>query len=243
MRWLLLALVLGCQDETSAPKRADPCEGEGAMSVCTPKTMSDDHYIAQSLSYFDTMDSSADMEAGPAYGETVARWEWPPWLKLTGFGRENIMKADTLLRAYPSIIPERTCKAFDANPFGRCRVVFYYEAHEGRACPIYEEFSFNEAGEMSFIEAWSDQPDMLPMDEAVDPWAEGTEVTRLSTRLPGLGTPSGTIDLDSEAMAEAEAVDVDVADLGARARDWATTWFAELEASGGDEMWEVGCGW
>ena len=243
MRWVPLGIVLGCQDTEPNKKDTNPCADDGALSTCTPKTMSDEHYIAQSLSYFDTMDSDADMSAGPDYAETIARWEWPPWLKLTGFGRENIEKADTLLRAYPSIIPERTCLAFDENPFGRCRVVFYYEAHEGRGCPIYEEFTFNESGEVTFIEAWSDQPDMLPMDATADLRAQGSGVTRLSTRVPGLGTASGAIDLDSQAMADAEAADDDVADLAARARDWATTWFAELEASDGDTMWEVGCGW
>jgi len=242
MRWALLALALGCQSEPTPLKVSDPCTSAGALSACTPRSMSEDHYIAQSLAYFDTMDTSADMEAGPEYSETIARWEWPPWLKLTGFGRENIEKADTLLRAYPSTIPERSCKAFDENPFGRCRVVFYYEAHGGLGCPIYEEFTFNAAGQVTFIEAWSDQPDMLPMDEALDPWGQGHGVTRLSTRVPGLGTTDGTIDLDSQAMSDAEAADPDVADLAARARDWATTWFAELEASG-DDMWEVGCGW
>ncbi len=243
MRWIPLALALGCQAEPEDKASADPCDGPGALAECTDKTMSDAHYIEESLKYFDTMDTAADMSNGPTYGETVARWEWPPWLKLTGFGRENIEKADTLLRAYPSTIPERTCEAFDVNPFGRCRVVFYYEAHEGRGCPIYEEFTFNEDGEVTFIEAWSDLPGMLPMDAQADWWAEGTAVTRLSTRVPGLGTPSGRIDLDSQAMAEAEAADADVADMAARARDWATTWFAELEASGGDAMWESGCGW
>lgn len=243
MRLLALCVIVGCQEAEKPAKKTDACATEGALSTCTDKTMSDEHYIAQSLKYFDTMDTAADMSDGPDYAETIARWEWPPWLKLTGFGRENIEKADTLLRAYPSTIPQRTCKAFDENPFGRCRVVFYYEAHEGRGCPIYEEFSFNAAGEVTFIEAWSDLPDMLPMDETTDRWAQGEDVTRLSTRVPGLGTESGLIDLDSQAMADAEAADADVADMAARARDWATTWFAELEASDGDTMWEVGCGW
>ncbi len=243
MKRITLLALLGCQPEAESKTAAEPCESEGALSTCTPRSMTDAHYIELSSMYFDTMDTEADRSITPDYGTTVARWEWPPWLKLTGFGAENIEKADTLLRMYPSTIPERDCRAFDENPFGRCKVVFYYEAHEGRGCPIYEEFTFNEAGQITFIEAWSEQPGMMPMDAAEDPWAEGEGVTRLSTRVPGLGTTSGRIDLDSKAMADAEASDEDVADLAYRARDWSTTWFAELEASDGDTMWEVGCGW
>jgi hypothetical protein len=242
MKIASLILLLGCQSKSDPVESVEPCSEAGRLAECTPRTMSDAHYIKLSEMYFDTMDTEADRDQAPDYGTTVARWEWPPWLKLTGFGRDNIEKADTLLRMYPSTIPQRDCRAFDQNPFGRCRVVFYYEDHEGRGCPIYEEFTFNEAGAITFIEAWSDQPDMLPMDEETDPWAEESGTTRLSSRIPGLGTPSGAIDLDSDAMASAEASDEDVADFAYRARDWATTWFAEVDAAG-DDMWEVGCGW
>ena len=82
----------------------------------------------------------------------------------------------------------------------------------------------------------------LPMPES-DTWAEGDDVTRLSTRVPGLGRPDGLIDLDGPAMAEAVAEDADVADFVTRANDWYATWLAEVDASGGDALWEVGCGW
>ena len=70
------------------------------------------------------------------------------------YGRENIEASDTLLRAYPSIVEERDCRGFDTQPFGRCRVVFYYDdpEHEGRGCPIYEEFVFNDDGGITWIE-------------------------------------------------------------------------------------------
>ena len=82
---------------------------------------------------------------------------------------------------------------------------------------------------------------LLPMAEE-DPWAEGENVSRLSTRIPGLGSATGAIDLSSEAMILAAEQDVDVADFAARAADWRAAWLIELEAAG-DDLWERGCGW
>ena len=164
-------------------------------------------------------------------------------IQLTAFGLENIESADTLLRLYPSTIPERDCRFFEQQPFARCRVTFYYEdeAHEGRGCPIYEEFAFNDRGEMTFIEAWSDLDGFRPMADE-DPWAEAAGVPRLSTRIPGLGNGEGLMDLDGDAMADAAATDADVADFVYRANNWFETWSAEVEAAG-DDLWERGCGW
>ncbi len=238
LRSMLLATLLlaGCQP--------DPCADGGARPDCLEPTLSADYYIEWSNGYFNTMDSTEDRDVVPPYSERIARWEWPPWLKLTAYTRENIIATDMLLRAYPSTIPERDCRFFEEQPFGRCRVTFYYEdeAHEGRGCPIYEEFTFNDAGDITFIEAWSDLPGLLPMADPQDTWAEGPDVSRLSTRVPGLGNAEGLIDLDSEWMAEAVSQDEDVADLVARARDWFATWSAELDAAG-DDLWERGCGW
>ncbi|MDP6934769.1 MAG: hypothetical protein QGG40_17745, partial [Myxococcota bacterium] len=93
----LLALLLGCSG-------ADPCvdeQGQGALSTCLEPTLSEDYYIEQSDAYFDTMDYNEDRDLVPPYSELVARWEWPPWLKLTAFGRDDMIAADTLLRLYP----------------------------------------------------------------------------------------------------------------------------------------------
>lgn len=235
---LLLFVLSAC---TPPEAEVDPCTLETAPAACVAPTLDPSHYVTQSLAYFDTMDYDAVDPVQPQYSELVARWEWPPWLLLTGYTREKLEAADTLLTLYPSVVPERDCRFFDTNPFGRCRVVFEYDAHDGKPCPIYEEFTFNEAGEITFIEAWSDLPGMLPAPTD-DPWAEG-ETTRLATRIPGLGTPSGAhVPLDSEAMLAASAADPDVEAFRVRADDWLDMWLADLDAAG-DDYWDRGCGW
>lgn len=233
-----LLLTLGCT--TSAD--GNSCDGDGALSTCLTPTMSETYYAEQSSMYFDTMDYTVELETPPAYAELVARWEWPPWLKLTAFGLENITATDTLLLLYPSVVPERECLAFDTQPFGRCRVVFYYDDHNGKSCPIYEEFTFNDDGEITFIEAWSDLPGLLPMADEADTWGEG-QTDRLSARVPGLGRADGLIDLDGDDMLAAAAEDEVLADFLYRANNWQETWLEEYAASNGDEMWASGCGW
>ncbi len=233
-------ILLACTGSTGDTD-VDVCTTDDAPMSCLEPTQTPEYYAEVSSRYFDTMDYTIEAEAMP-YGDLVARWEWPPWLKLTGFSAETIEETDALLTLFPSVVQERDCRGFDTQPFGRCRVTFYYDAHDGRGCPIYEEFVFNDAGEVTWIEAWSDQPGYLPMDGDVDPWAHGDDVTRLSARIPGLGNPEGRIDLDSQAMAKAEDADADVADFAYRARDWATTWLDELNAAP-DDMWDEGCGW
>ncbi len=241
MNWFLSFVLLAC---TSNPKNnASDCDTDAAKADCLQPTMPADHYVEQAHLYFNTMDTAEDRTIHPDYAEFVARWEWPPWLLLTAFGHDHILSTDTLLRAYPSTIPERDCRFFEQQPFARCRVVFFYEDpdHEGRGCPIYEEFVFNDAGEMTFIEAWSDLPGHLPMPDD-DTWAESDSVSRLSTQIPGLGTPSGRIQLDSDEMTQAALDDADIADFVHRANNWLETW-TQAYSDAGDDLWERGCGW
>lgn len=238
---LYLCILLGCAGGADSGSTPDPCEDEGALAACLEPTQTAEYYIEQSSAYFDTMDYSVDLEDWPPYSELVARWEWPPWLKLTAYTRDNIEATDTFLQLYPSIVPERECQAFDTQPFGRCYVVFYYDAHDGKGCPVYEEFTFNDQGEITFIEAWSDLDGMRPQAEG-DRWAEAPGVSRLSARIPGLGTSAGLIDLDGSAMQAAASTDPDVADFVTRAKDWYATWLVEYQ-SAGDDLWERGCGW
>ncbi len=229
--------LIACGD----PAAEDPCATAEPLSTCMAPTRSPEEYVRWSEGYFDTMDRRVEDAPWPPYSELVARWEWPPWLKLTAYTRVDIEATDTLLKLYPSTVPERDCRAFDVQPFGRCHVVFLYDAHEGRGCPIYEEFTFNDDGEITFIEAWSDLDGLTPTSPD-DPWAEGGGVRRLSTRIPGLGAPSGRLELEGAALRSASAVDEDVADFVRRARDWEAAWAVEYEAAG-DDLWARGCGW
>ena len=236
----MLVLLLACEDPDE-PDAVDPCTTPGALSTCLSPALSDAAYIDQGQRYFDTLDASADPDSEPMYAELVARWEWPPWLLLTGYGRDLTLAADeAVLAAMPgTTVPTRDCRAFAVQPFVRCRVSFDYD---GQACPIYEEFTFNDAGEVTFVEAWSDQPTLLPMDGEGDPWAEGTAVARLSARIPGLGTATGRIDPVGNEMARVAESDPDVADFAARTQDFWGFW-SEAYAAAGADMFARGCGW
>jgi hypothetical protein len=196
-----------------------------------------EYYVEQSHRYFDTLDSTIDPQIRPEYSGLVVRWEWPPWLKLTGFGRDNMILTDLFLKLIPTRIPMRDCRFFQVQPFGRCYVVFDYS---GEPCPIYEEFTFNDAGEMTFIEAWTDYPGFLPMADPADRWGEDPDVKRLSTRIPGLGSTDALINLEGPAMHEAASQDADVADFVTHAKAPVMWWVIELFKAGPD-LFERGC--
>ncbi len=241
MRWSLLLLLWACDDGTGdGPVDASlPDRGPASLSLEARATRPAEHYLAQAELYFDTLDSRGDPEIVPDYAPGVARWEWPPWLYLTGIGAEQmVVLTRAAHRADPSTVEERDCRFFETQPFARCYVNFVYE---GGGCPIYEEFTYNDAGQMTFLEAWSVLPGLGPVDYDADPWAEGPDVHRLSTRLPGLGSPSGALDLESEAMQAAAEADEEVADFVWRAQNFAVAW-AEAYREAGD-VYAVGCGW
>ncbi len=247
---LLSAFALGaCGPSGSENVVADSvsgCDSQAALATCVKPTMSPEYYVDQANKYFDTLDSDAPTDSIPNYSELVARWEWPPWLKLTGIGKTILIASDlAVTRAgTPSTVPERDCRAFDVQPFARCYVVIEYD---GGPCPIYEEFAFNDAGEMTFIEAWSSTPGLLPFDANADKWAEQSDLKRLSTLVPGLGNERGLIDPDAPWMDAAAAEDEDIADFQRRAQDFWVTWVSELEKHGSDfseeSLYGYGCGW
>ncbi len=234
------------QDATTADV-SSPCtdnNGAAALASCLTPTQSAAYYVAQGNKYFDALDRSAPAESQPTYAERVARWEWPPWLKLTGYTRTQMEGTDKLVKSQaPAIVSHRDCRSFAVQPFCRCRVSFDYDNQGGgKGCPIYEEFTFNDAGEMTFIEAWSDQPGALPMADKADLWGEGASVHRLSAKIPGLGTPTGLIDPEGAAMAQAASADPEIADFLARAKDFWPAWLDENNKAGPD-YFKIGCGW
>ena len=230
----LLLLAAACGEDPAPPP------GPGALSTALTPTKQPAYYEAQALKYFDTLDTSADPNSVPDYSPLVARWEWPPWLYLTGYKKDVMIDSTkAAVAADPSTVPTRECKAFTTQPFARCYVLFKYK--EG-TCPIYEEFTFNDQGMMTFIEAWSDLPGMMPMDKTADRWAQGAGIKRLSTKVPGLGNDEGLIDLDGAWMKAAAAADKDVADFAYRAENFMMAWLKALQDAGPD-LYKKGCGW
>lgn len=184
---------------------------------------SPEFYIEESLKYFDTIDSFAPRDSKPEYGKRVIRWEWLPWLYLTGYKRAS-MKLDIVLTWYPTTVINRDCRFFNVQPFGRCRVTFHYLKPDVYI-DIYEEFTFNDLGEITFIEAWTDEPHRLPKDDPSDPWFEGEDVKRLSVKVPGLGRPDGR--LNRKALRQLSLIDDELMNLRKRLNLPISFWLKE----------------
>lgn len=188
------------------------------------------------------MQSDIPPSVQPNYSDRVVRWEWPPWLLLTGYTRRGLVVTDILLKLNPTSYDLIDCRFFEEQPFCRCHVIFNYS---GELCPIYEEFIFNDQGEITFIEAWSDYESLLPMTSGPDGiWTEdeywGATIgdNRLGNRVPGLGNSEGRIDLYADWMTERMQYDADLEDMVLRARDPILTWLDELLTS---ETLATGC--
>lgn len=203
---------------------------DSALSTRLTPKFSADYYIDQGVKYFLTMESSVPIKVKPEYSDLVIRWEWHPWLLLTGYKRRNLIDTDILLKLYPTKYDTIDCQYFEQQPFCRCHVIFNYS---GTRIPIYEEFTFNDQGQITFIEAWSDFPSLLPMD-TTDYWAEGDNVNRLSTRVPGLGNNEGRIDRKADWMLRAAETDTVLADMLQRLRrpfnSWVKEYFKQKDA-------------
>lgn len=184
------------------------------------------YYADQSDKYFNTLDSYARKNGKPIYSKRVIRWEWYPWLKLTGY-KSWMMKLDYFLTLYPTKVINRVCQGFHTQPFGRCHVTFIYKGHDDPV-DIYEEFTFNDQGEITFIEAWTDSPEHFPTADYSDYWAEGKQVKRLSTKVPGLGNSFGLINRKSKEFINAAKKDEDLKDLAKRLKNPIYFWTKEL---------------
>ena len=221
------------------------CNLINAFSTCLTPLYSPEYYIEQGVKYFQTMQSDIPINVVPNYSDKVVRYEWPPWLIVTGYERNGLILGDILLKLNPTSYDLIDCRYFEEQPFCRCHVVFNYG---GELCPIYEEFTFNDQGEMTFIEAWSDYESLLPMNagndgewDDQDYWALGA-ADRLSTRVPGLGNDRGMIAPASNWMqASIPQEDLVLRDMVRRLRDPINTWLDQLiehqeELNGGCEV-------
>lgn len=130
-----------------------------------PKTaLTPEYFQNEAYAYFDSIDFFVFGRPAPHYASSVVRWEWHPWLQLTGYGRWSL-KFDVLQKLYPTRIRNRNCSVHANAPQVRCHVTFGYIG-QSKTAAIYEEFTFNEVGEISFIEAWSDTSDITAQAEA-----------------------------------------------------------------------------
>ena len=209
------------------------CGTEAAKAGCVRPNKPPQYYIDQSIKYFRTMETKVSIRVQPNYSEKVVRWEWEPWLLLTGYGKANLIWTDILLKLFKTAYDKLDCRFFKKNPMGRCHVIFDYD---GLKCPIYEEFTFNHKGEMTFIEAWTDQPGYLPYADPKDKWAEGKDVYRLSTKIPGLGNKKGKIKLNSKGMKLMAKYDKDVEEFVRRAKAPYKEYFKELKHHASDVL-------
>ena len=196
---------------------------KAALSTSLSPVMSQDYYADHANKYFDTLDTYANRNSKPNYAQKVIRWEWYPWLFLTGY-KDHWMWLDKLVRLYPTKVIDRDCRGLKVQPFARCRVTFYYIKSDSYV-DIYEEFTFNDQGEMTFIEAWSDLGELRPMNPENDYWAEAKEVKRLSTKVPGLGAHKGKI--NRKALRKLAKNDEDLNNLKKRLRFTIFFWTKE----------------
>ncbi len=164
---------------------------EFKYSTQLKSNQSQEYYIEQAHAYFDSLDTYANSGVKAKYASHVIRWEWYPWLFLTGY-KDHWMWLDRFVILYPTKVINRECEAFQVQPFSRCHVTFHY-LKSNSYVDIYEEFTFNSKGEITFIEAWSDLPDLRPMNNQNDYWAQDKSVERLSTKVPGLGSQTGKV--------------------------------------------------
>lgn len=202
-----------------------PCPGTPHLSSALVRRKPPEYYRKQGHAYFDLLTSTdgsdAHVDSDVRYSAYLVRWEWEPWLLLTAknSGCDLWRGIDAMEGSLiPSEVPasERYCRIYPRNPYCRMMVKFYYPNKEQDTCPtcIYEEFSFNDKGEISFIEAWSypertlsagvgkgylhenkDDP-VTESDKGGGPlteadkyvyWPRMAQVYRMSTRVPGLG--------------------------------------------------------
>ncbi|MBK7503791.1 MAG: hypothetical protein IPN93_14530 [Bacteroidetes bacterium] len=234
-QFLVVILFFSCskKEEIKPIFSIEPnCGTEAALSTCLTPKFSPEYYIDQGVKYFLTMQSDIPISVIPKYSDLVVRWEWKPWLLLTGYEKKGLIQSNIVLKLNPTAYDLLDCKYFDTQPFCRCHVIFDYG---GEPCPIYEEFTFNDQGEITFIEAWSDFESLLPMTSGADGiwdekeyWGE-TDVYRLSTKVPGLGNETGRININSEAMKKAIKVDKDVADMVRRIKDPYGTYYQQIK--------------
>ena len=108
-------------------------------------------------------------------------------------------------------------------------------------CPIYEEFTFNDKGEMTFIEAWSDLPGFC-LKETMTVGQKSQTIRVSQPAYLDWAMPQCTIDLESKGDKKTAAQsDPELADFAKQA-GWTKYWREEVENADPD-FFAIGCGW
>lgn len=181
-------------------------EGDTSLSTTLKPNRKEIFYRMLIDRYFDNMENKIAEEVG--YSKNVARYEHR--YGLTGLGNYRTKYVDTLIKANKSICTYREYCFNEIQPFIRAKVTFFYDDDiltKKNPYPLYLEFTFNTACEITFIEIWKND-DSLKKDDKDWPNIED----RISTKVPGLG--SGIINSTSKAFLSLVENDKDVLTLG-----------------------------
>lgn len=166
------------------------CGTTHALSTCVQPTKGEEYYVGQALNYFAQLDPTQEKRDKALLSKGFLRFEWAPWTLFNGYADKLTHMVDAVDGKIGSFFPtspeHRICTFHETNPFVRCSLIMWShyddprtekapvsDALKGKAgCGIYQEFTFDQEGRISFTEVNSVT---LPKQ------------TRLSTRVPGLG--------------------------------------------------------
>ena len=86
----------------------------------------------------------------------MIRWEWHPWLLLSGYKKRDMSLIDGIDRdATPCLVTDRVYRYNSELQMVQAKVMIYYGDVNIKArtngFPIYEEFKFNSTGQLVFI--------------------------------------------------------------------------------------------
>ena len=119
----------------------------------TKSKLQPNYFTQQVEQYFDSLQTGSTLF--PNYAPDVVRFEWQPWLLLTGNGSDNIKFVDSEIRKYTGYcqVKNRKHRYVKKLNMVQSTVEFFYN-NSTNPIKIYEELTFNKEGQISFIEAW-----------------------------------------------------------------------------------------
>ncbi|KAL7556649.1 hypothetical protein ACA910_017588 [Epithemia clementina (nom. ined.)] len=112
-----------------------------------------EYYIKQCDIFLNTLTTTLRPAKIPNLSKTVMRWDWSHD-RLTGRNRDTLIAMDIFATAVaPEQSVESEHKIYQQQPLGRSMVQFQ-SVKSGDLRTLYIEFTFNDEGEISFVEVW-----------------------------------------------------------------------------------------